>query len=145
MNGYHPLPSIETLKEQAKRLRATLEAAGQPTGHSRSLELLAHQYGYKDWNTLHAAVGNRPRNPVSVGTRVQGQYLGQAFAGEVLGVRVLGVPGRFRVTFDFDEPVDVVTFASFSNFRRRVSCVIDETGVTAEKTSDGEPHLKLQL
>ena len=146
MNGYHPLPSIENLKDQAKRLRAELEATGQPTGHSRSLELLAHQYGYNDWNTLHAAIGNRPPpSPVTIGARVQGQYLGQAFAGEVIGVRMLGASGKCRVTFDFDEPVDVVTFASFSNFRRRVSCVIDEHGVTAEKTSDGRPHLKLQL
>ena len=60
MNGSLPLPSIEALKGQAKRLRARLELDGITIGHGKSLELFARQYGYKDWNTLHAAVGNRP-------------------------------------------------------------------------------------
>ena len=140
------LPSIDVLKTQAKRLRNDLESDGTPTGHSKSLELLAHQYGYKDWNTLHAAVCNRlPGPPVTIGERVRGHYLGQAFAGEVLGVSVLGAPGRYRVTFHFDEPVDVVTFESFSNLRRRVSSVINVDGVSAEKTSDGQPQMVLAL
>jgi len=146
MNGSLPLPSIDALKGQAKRLRAKLETDGAAIGHGKSLELLAHQYGYKDWNTLHAAIGNRPPpSPVAIGERVRGHYLGQAFKGEVTGVQVLPRPGRFRVTLNFDEAVDVVTFESFSNFRRRVSCIIDSRGVTAERTSNGRPHLLLQL
>ncbi len=146
MNGTSRLPSLEDLKDQAKRLRARLEDDGQPVGHSRSLELVAHQYGYKDWNTLHAAVGNRPPPcPVVLGERVSGQYLGQPFAGEVIGVRTLTAPGRFRVTLAFDDPVDVVTFESFSAFRSRVNCTIDGRGVTPEKTSNGHPHLRLDL
>ena len=140
------LPTLQTLKDQARRLRARLTADGHTVGHSKSLELLADQYGYRDWNTLHAAVGNQPPpSPVVVGKRVQGRYLGQPFRGEVIGVVALSVPGRFRVVLRFDEPVDVVTFDSFSAFRQRVSCVIDRTGVTAEKTSDGRPHLQLHL
>jgi hypothetical protein len=143
MNGL-PLPSLEELKQQARRLRDSLEAAGTPVGHSKALELLAHQLGYRDWNTLHAAVGNRPPpSPVAVGERVRGVYLGQPFTGEVIGVQVVGPHHRFRVAFEFDEPVDVVTFDSFSNFRRRVSCTIDGKGVTSEKTSDGQPHMML--
>lgn len=139
------LPSIETLKDQAKHLRARLEADGVSIGHSQSLERLAHQYGYKNWNTLHAAVGNRlPVSPVALGGRVRGRYLGQAFAATVIGVQIL-TPGRYRVTFDFDEAVDVVTFDSFSAFRKRVSCTIDDNGMTAEKTSNGLPHLRLDL
>jgi len=145
MNESITLPSIEALKDQAKRLRAKLGSDGTPVGHSRSLELLAHQYGYKDWNTLHATVGNQPPPcPVAVGAQVRGNYLGQAFEGDVTGVQVLS-PGRFRIILEFDEPVDVVTFESFSNFRKRVSCVIDWTGTTAEKTSDGRPQLRLEL
>lgn len=145
MNGSLPLHSLEDLKDQAKRLRAKLEADGEPIGHSRSLELLAHQYGYRNWNTLHAVLGNRPpASPVALGARVGGRYLGQAFTGEVIGVRTLS-PDRFRVTLDFDEPVDVVTFESFSNFRKRVSCTIDGRGVTSEKTSNGLPQLQLRL
>ena len=145
MNGFLTLPSIEALKNQATRLRAKLESEGTPISYSRSLELQAHQYGYKDWNTLHAAVGNQPPPcPVAVGARVCGHYLGQLFAGEVIGVQVL-MPGRFRITLDFDEPVDVVTFKSFSHFRKRVSCVIDRAGTTTEKTSDGHHQLQLEL
>ena len=140
------LPTIDVLKDQAHRLRATLAADGNPVGHGKALEMVAHQYGYRDWNTLHAAVGNRPPpSPVTVGARVRGHYLGQPFRGEVIGVVATSPPGRFRVTLHFDEPVDVVTFDSFSAFRRRVTCVIDGTGTTAEKTSNGRPHMQLHL
>jgi len=141
MNG--SLPSIDTLKTQAKRLRADLAASGTDIAHGKALEMLAHQHGYNDWNTLHAAVGNGPFCPVALGMRVRGRYLGQPFEGDVLGVQTLSPPGRYRVTFHFDEPVDVVTFDSFSAFRQRVSCTINERGVTAEKTSNGLPQLKL--
>ena len=52
-------------------------------------------------------------------------------------------PSRMRLTLKFDEPVDVVTFDSFSAFRHRVNCVVDETGRSREKTSDGRPHMEL--
>jgi len=108
--------------------------------------LIAHQYGYRDWNTLHAAVGNRPPPaPVQLGMRVSGRYLGHPFDGEVIAVRALGEGERYRVTLAFDEPVDVVTFDSFSAFRSRVSATVDRRGITAEKTSDGQPHMVLEL
>ncbi len=142
MNG--SLPSLDNLKAQAKRLRTTLSEDGTAISHSKSLELIAHQYGFRDWNTLHAAVGNRPpAGPVVLGQRVKGTYLGQPFDGEVIGVQALSA-GRFRVTFDFDEPVDVVTFESFSAFRKRVSCTVDAQGRTTEKTSNGQPQLMLR-
>ncbi|MGI9434811.1 MAG: glyoxalase superfamily protein [Geminicoccaceae bacterium] len=145
MNGSLPL-SIEVLKDHAKRLRAKLSSDGEPSAHSKSLELLAHQYGYKDWNTLHAAVGNGPPScPVALGSKVRGKYLGHTFEGEVIGIQTLTPPDRFRVTLHFDEPVDVVTFGSFSNLRQRVSCIIDSSGKTTEKTSDGRPHMQLEV
>ncbi len=146
MTGSSQLPSLEDLKAQARRVRATLAADGTPIGHSRALELLAHQHGYRDWNTLHAALGNRPPpSPVAVGDRVRGHYLSQPFEGEVIGVQALATPDRFRVTLQFDAPVDVVTFDSFSAYRQRVTGTIDRTGRTAEKTSDGRPHMELAL
>lgn len=139
------LPSLDELKNQAKRLRATLAEQGTALSHSKSLELLASQLGYRDWNTLHAAVGNRPpTNPLALGARVAGKYLSQAFEGEVIGVQALS-KGRTRVTLDFDEPVDVVTFDSFSAFRRRVSVTLREDGQTVERTSNGEPQMKLRV
>ena len=140
------LPSIDGLRMQAKRLRADLSSDGNEITHSRALEVLAHQYGYKDWNTLHAAAGNGPHCPVSLGQRVQGQYLGQAFEGQISGVQSLATePDRFRVTVQFDQPVDVVTFDGFSNYRRRVTSVIDRAGDSAEKTSNGVPQMQLRL
>jgi len=141
-----PLPSIEALKAQAKRLRGRLAADGKTIGDSESLELLACQYGYRDWNTLHAAARKGPpRSPVKLGSKVCGRYLGQPFQGDVIGIKALAPPGRYRVTLHFDEAVDVVTFDSFSAFRQRVTCTIDQSGRTAEKTSDGWPHLQLDL
>ena len=146
MNRHASLPSLAALKSQAKRLRAGLEENGTQISHSRSLELLARQMGFKDWNTLHAAVGNRPQpSPVMLGERVQGTYLGQAFEGEVIGIRTVGAGEKYRLTLHFDEPVDVVTFDSFSAYRQRINCTVDQAGVTAERTSDGRPHLVLDL
>ena len=146
MNGSLPLPTIDALKSQARRLRSTLEGEGTKVSHSKSLELLARQLGYRDWNTLHAAAGNRPpANPFPLGARVRGHYLGQPFVGEVIAVASRRADERYRITLQFDEPVDVVTFDSFSAFRRRVTCTLDRSGRTAEKTSDGRPHMELAL
>ncbi|MFS8184463.1 glyoxalase superfamily protein [Pseudovibrio denitrificans] len=142
MNG--SLPSLSALKAQAKQLRAALEKRGEPISHSQTLELIAHQHGYRDWNTLYAAVGNRP--PVLYlrpGDRVQGKYLGQRFDAEVLGVQSSVAACRVRLTLQFDEAVDVVSFDSFSSFRHRVTCTLNADGMTSERTSDGEPHMVL--
>lgn len=140
--------SLEDLKAQAKRLRVSLAADGTTINHSKSLEMIAAQYGFRDWNTLHAAIGNRPSvaaiAPVYLGQKVSGTYLNQAFEAEVLGIQML-TEGRYRVKLHFDDPVDVIAFDSFSSLRRRVSCTVNAKGTTAEKTSDGKPQLQLNL
>lgn len=146
MTGSSTLPPLDELKRQARRLRATLETRGTEVSHSAALELLAHQHGYRDWNTLHAAVGNRPPPPpLSVGQQVNGRYLGHAFSGEIVGLRQLGEDGRYRVALRFDDPVNVSAFESMTILRRQIAAVVDRRGVTAEKTSDGMPHLRLDL
>ncbi|MDI6102721.1 glyoxalase superfamily protein [Actinoplanes sp. NEAU-A12] len=50
---------VEHPKKQAKRLRADLATAGFDIPHSLALELIAHQSGAKDWNTLAAATNRR--------------------------------------------------------------------------------------
>jgi hypothetical protein len=136
-----PIPPIEDLKRQAKRLRASLAKDGDFISHSEALELIAHQLGYRDWNTLYAIAGNRPPYRSFVpGARVSGQYLSQPFTGEVIGVETRS-GGRSRITIEFDEAVDVVTFDSFSAYRHRVTCVVDENGESSEKTSNGQPHM----
>ena len=58
------LPSLDAAKTQAKALRASLQATGQDISHAQALELIAKSLGFKDWNTLHAKIGNAPRAPV---------------------------------------------------------------------------------
>jgi len=142
-NSQSTLPALEDLKAQARRLQSGLKNAGNPTRYNAALELVAHQHGYRDWNTLHAAAGNQTAPcPYHVGDRRTGRYLGQSFTATVCGV-AQHAGGRFRVTFDLDNPVDVVTFDSFSSFRKRIVCTIDHDGRTVEKTLDGRPHMEL--
>jgi hypothetical protein len=136
--------SLETLKHQAKRLRASLSETGNAISHSHALELVAHQHGYRDWNTAYAAAGNgNGLPPANLGDKVSGRYLGQPFTAKVIGIETLAPAGRWRMSFRLDEPVDVVTFDSFSAFRSRITVVVDRDGRTAEKTSNGVPHMVL--
>jgi hypothetical protein len=139
------LPSLEDLKDQAKRLRDALARQGTQINHSKSLELIAGQYGFRDWNTLHAKIGNRPpKKTLSLGDKTSGRYLGKPFTGRVIAMQHLtSAHGMTRVTFDFDEPVNVSQFESFTVFRKRVICTLGEDGKTVEKTSNGVPHLEL--
>jgi len=145
MRDHTPLPNLGTLKDQARRLRTRLQVSGETIGHSKALELVAAQYGFNDWNTLHAALGNRA-GPESLmpGARVTGAYLGQPFAARIVGVQAItSAPGHYRVSLDLDEAVDVVTFDSFSSFRKRVNGTIGKDGVSRERTSNGRPQLEL--
>ena len=140
------LPNLTDLKSQAKRLRLAISKTDSADiSHSKSLELVAKQYGYRDWNTLHAAAQSNGFRPFTVGDRVNGTYLGQAFEGEILGFSKTARSGTYKVTIQFDAPVDVVTFDSFSSYRRRVTCTIRENGVAINRTSDGRPHLVMDL
>ena len=58
MNGSNLLPPLDTLKAQAKHLRAGLTANGIEINSAKSLEFLTRQYGCRDWNTLYAAAVN---------------------------------------------------------------------------------------
>lgn len=138
------LPNLSEAKSQARRLREALSGQGTEIGHAQSLELVAHKYGFRDWNAFHAAIGNRPPPAWAVGGRVEGKYLSQPFAATVLSLTMLR-PGWFRLTLDLDEAVDVVSFDSFSNFRKRIQCVVGPAGTSREKTSDGTPHMVLEI
>jgi len=141
------LPPVDELKAQAKRLRQELDTPNAPLSHSRALELLARQYGFRDWNTLSAAAERVQRGhnqaPLKIGDMVAGTYLGQPFTGEVLGVHRKG-DGHVRLTLHFDKPVDVVTFESFSAFRQRVSCTLDDDLTAPAKLSNGTPHMRIE-
>lgn len=140
-----PLPSVQDLKAQAKRLRTQLAILNTPVSHSQSLELLAQQYGLHDWNTLHAKAASlsNHRPPWAVGDFVRGRYLDQPCAGRILALSMRS-DGRYRVTVHLDEAVDVVEFDSFSNWRQRISATISSVGLSVGRRSDGVPHLVLE-
>ncbi len=140
--------TIDDLKTQARRLRDAMGAAGTPLTHSAALELVAKSHGARDWNTIAARAvrqDNAASPPVAVGALVAGRYLGQRFTGTVLALQKLSDSNLYRITLHFDEPVDVVTFDSFSALRTRVSGMIDAAGVSPQRTSNGKPQLQLEL
>ena len=138
------LPTIAGAKAQARRLREKLGAEGTTISHGRSLELVARQLGYRDWNTLHAAIGNRPPAGFLPGGRIRGRYLSQPFEATVVSATSVR-PGWYRLVLDLDQAVDVVTFDSFSNFRKRISGIVGPSGRSRECTSDGNPQLEIEL
>lgn len=136
------LPTLAEAKARARALRAALAAQGTDVSHSQALELIAQRHGYRDWNTFRARLDTAPARALHPGDRVTGQYLSQPFAATIRAVETLH-PGWVRVTLDLDEAVDVVTFDSFSNFRKRITGVIGPEGRSREATSDGKSHLIL--
>jgi hypothetical protein len=138
-------PSAATLKAEAKILREERAGAGAPLSHSAALEEVARRHGYRDWNTARAALPERIAVPVQAGERVAGTYLGQPFAGLVLGVRIKGGGGPFEVIVRFDQPVNVSRSVLLGPIHRsRVTATVDPRGVSPSQTSDGEPHLRLR-
>lgn len=55
--------SIEQAKQMAKRLRTSLQVRDPQASHSMALELVAHQLGYKDWNTAAATLPQETPQP----------------------------------------------------------------------------------
>ena len=140
--------TIDELKSQARRLRDAMAGGGTPVTHSAALELVAKSHGVRDWNTMSALAArsdNAEPAPVAVGAVVSGEYLGQRFRGKVLALSRLSQSNYYSITLHFDAPVDVVTFDSFSAFRQRVTATIDGKGVSPRHTSNGRPHLVLDL
>ena len=56
MKGIAVNPSIDDAKHMARRLRAAMETRGLAATHSDTLELVAAQLGFRDWNTTSAAL-----------------------------------------------------------------------------------------
>ena len=136
--------TLDTVKSQAKALRQSLSDAGHSITHSQSLELMARQLGHRDWNTLHAKIGNAPPH-WAVEQRVSGAYLGHRFAGKIIAVHAMAGGERYRLTIRFDTAIDVIKFDGMSSFRRQINATIGRDGRTIEHISDGTPHLQLDL
>ena len=79
---------VNTLKSQARNLRAALVRAGTPVTHSQALELVAQTHGARDWNTAHATAEDAAL--WQFGGPVRGRYLGQPFTGRVIAASERG-------------------------------------------------------
>lgn len=144
MSNSTPLPGRDAAKAQARRLRSSLEAEGNFISHGEALELVAKQYGFRDWNTMSAALPTDQTPALAVGGVVTGRYLGHTFRGKILGLQVFKGERR-KIVVEFDEPIDVVASEHFSSHRRRATGVLERNGATWEKLSNGIPLLQVDL
>ena len=140
----HHLPTLAKIKEHAKSLRAQSASQGVAISHSKALELVARDYGYRDWNALRATIGNKPQECWVPGGRVQGLYMSRPFDATIVAIKKVR-PGWFYFELNLDKAVDVVTFDSFSNFRKRIRGTVGPEGTSQERSSNGAPHLQLNI
>ena len=132
---------IYTRVQAKARARQIKAESATPISLSAALERVAHEMGFRDWNTASARLSNSPDFSWQVGARVCGQYLKRPFKGRIHGVRELHGQSGYQLTIDFDDPVDVVDWDSFSAFRKRVTVMVSPEGITWARTSDGVPHM----
>ena len=125
-------------KARARQIKAESEGA---LSLAAALESVAKEMGFRDWNTASARLSNAPDTSWQVGERVRGHYLKRPFKGRIHGVRELQAGSGYEVTIQFDDPVDVVDWESFSAHRQRVTAMVSPEGISWAKTSDGVPHL----
>lgn len=137
-------PTLAAAKAEAKRLRAERAAADQPISHGRALEIVARRHGFRDWNTCRAAIGDAPPAGFVAGGRVRGRYLSHPFHATVVSAQRVKA-GWWRLSLRLDEPVDLVAFDGFSNLRRQIRGTVGPAGVSVERTSDGRPHLEIEM
>ncbi|ABS03726.1 glyoxalase superfamily protein [Kineococcus radiotolerans] len=81
-----PPTPVARAKDLAKLLRSDLAAAGIDVPHSLALELIAHQHGARDWNTLAATAG---AHTAAAPAPVQPPAQAPAFAPGVPVLRVM--------------------------------------------------------
>ncbi len=129
------------LKAEARHYRAAERDAGRPVSLAQSLEMVARFHGFRDWNTASGVLPVTRGPAYAVGQAIAGTYLKQPFTGTLIGATALGAGDMFRLTVQFDNPVDVVTFDSFSAYRQRVVATVNREGVSPGRTSDGQPHM----
>lgn len=138
------LPTRAEFKAQARALRQRLAQQGIACGQSHALEEVARSHGFRDWNGLSAALDARRPKGWAAGDRVRGRYLGQSFTATVVSSERVR-PGWFRLVLNLDDAVDVVRFESFSNLRKQIRVVVGPKGTSKERTSNGAPHVELDL
>ncbi len=140
-----PLPIHSEVKHRAKTLRARRQAAGHPMSHAQALERISRKLGFRDWNTLSAAITTvRNASCVPKGDTVRGHYMGNPFDARILRIGATA-EGETRLTLRFNEAIDVVEHTGFSAFRQQINCRVNRDGRSSEEISDGTPHVTLML
>ena len=135
--------SVKDAKSHAKALRLGLAARGTVITHAQALEIVAQQNGARDWNTLLAQLSQAEPQPFQLNDVVRGRYLGQPFTGRIVALSKAGP--NTQISLQLKEPVDTVQFESFSNMRRHIRGVVGLDGRSPRKTSDGTPHLVIEI
>jgi hypothetical protein len=135
------IQSVQTLKSEAKVLREERSAAGDNLSHAAALEAVAKAHGFRDWNTARAVLPDRVAVPFQIGQRVHGTYLEQPFKGVLIGVQMLSDQQHFKITVNFDQPVNVTPEFMFAALRHRVVATVDLHGVTPARRGNGVPQM----
>lgn len=135
------IQSVQTLKSEARAWREERAAAGENLTHGAALEAVAKGHGFRDWNTARASLPDRVAVPFQVGQRVYGTYLEQPFRGVLIGVLLLSDGQHFKITVNFDEPVNVTPNFMFAAHRQRVVATVDLRGITPALRGNGAPQM----
>jgi hypothetical protein len=112
------MPTIKTLKSQAKLLRTHLSAQNIDLGHSQALEAISAIYGFKDWNTA------------SAGSPIELVYPSTDETGEQLIGKVHGMTRTFAKMVSSGPPLSADEAAAFETLCHQIGVAI-----SAEKES----------
>lgn len=150
--------TLSRTKSRAKRLRSYLASQNISVSHAQSLEAIAQEDGYRDWNTLAAMLlaANGPARATSedkytaprlgfhVGDRVAGTYRGGDFIGTILGLEKTDGAPVWRIKIQFDQPVEIGSSSALNLTRLRVRLMIDVSGtsVNLKGTPDGQMQMR---
>ncbi|MCJ9430503.1 glyoxalase superfamily protein [Kordiimonas marina] len=144
-------------KARAKRLRAYLTGAGLPVSHSQSLEAIAHEDGFRDWNTLSAhlrqaaspeekpAKSDISENgcPFTLGSRAAGFYYNTPFTGQVRGIEMTARDGVWRITLQFNKRLKVTMGDHLDMARQRVRLTVDRLGRSVNLAGKADGHAQI--
>jgi len=150
-------PPPDIAKARAKRLRAYLAGAGFTLSHSQSLEAIAHEDGFRDWNTLSAhlrqaaektAEAPKPETiendcPFTLGSRAAGLYYNTPFAGQVRGIEMTARDGVWRITLQFDKRLTVTMGEHLGMARQRVRLTVDRLGRSGNLAGKADGHAQI--
>ncbi|WP_417462195.1 glyoxalase superfamily protein [Kordiimonas sp.] len=148
---------LKFAKGRAKRLRSYLAELDISLTHAHSLEAIAKEDGFRDWNTyvanppvgmaendVPARAAQRdnqmvPRLKFHVGDRIKGRYRGASYAGTILGLEKTDGGPVWRIKIQFDEPVRIGQSEVLNLTRQRIRSMINADGnsVNLKGTPDG--------